>query len=87
MDYQLIAAYAFGVIILLVVARMVYTPMRFLLRLAINAVVGGLLLIIFNYAGDFFSLHIPMNPVTVLLTGILGIPGVILLVITRYIIL
>ena len=46
----------------------------------INGVLGVILLTIFNYFGALFGITIGINLLTALIAGILGVPGVILMV-------
>jgi inhibitor of the pro-sigma K processing machinery len=40
---------------------------------------------LFNFVGGFFSLSIPINALNALITGVLGVPGVILLLVLQWI--
>ena len=55
-------------------------PMKLILKLVINSVLGGVLIFLINLIGANFSFHIGLNVITSVLVGILGIPGAILLV-------
>ena len=44
---------------------------------------GGIALIIINWIGAFFGFHIDLNFFSALITGALGIPGIIILVILK----
>lgn len=83
-DWTVVIAYAFGVLLLYVVARLLVVPLKFILRLLINAGVGLLLLAVFNLIGEFFDLYLPINPITALVAGFLGIPGIVLLLALQY---
>ncbi len=86
MDVATIVAYAFGLLLLYVVAYILYVPLRLILRLLYNAIIGGILLWAVNLVGGFFGVSVPINPVTALLAGFLGIPGVVLIIALRYIV-
>lgn len=79
MDYNVIIAYAFGIFLLYLIARLLYVPLRFAVTLAYNAAVGGVLLWLFNLVTGFFNLHVAINPATALVAGYLGLPGIALL--------
>ena len=53
-------------------------PARWIGRLLINGVAGGLVLYLINLFGGVFGLHAAMNPFTALVAGTLGLPGVVL---------
>jgi inhibitor of the pro-sigma K processing machinery len=84
-DYGILAAYAVGIIFLFIIGRLFLVPMKFVLRLVYNALIGGLVLIVINYFGGNFGFHLPFNILTSFLVGFLGIPGIILLVLLQYI--
>lgn len=61
-------------------------PIKTILKLILNSVLGGILIFIINLVGSLFQFHVGLNIVTSLFVGILGIPGAILLVILKLII-
>lgn len=83
MDLNFIIAFVFGLLLLYLLVRVLYLPLRIGLKLLGNAVVGGLLLAVFNAVGSFFGLTIGLNVVTAFVTGSLGIPGIILLLVLQ----
>ncbi|PKM79871.1 MAG: SigmaK-factor processing regulatory BofA [Firmicutes bacterium HGW-Firmicutes-14] len=68
------------------IGRAMFVPLKWIIKLAVNAVVGGVVLWVINYFGAFMSLHIPLNPITALVAGFLGVPGVVLLIVVQQII-
>lgn len=46
---------------------------------------GALMIYLINLVGSLFNFHIGLNYITAIFTGILGVPGVILLMILRII--
>lgn len=77
---NIIIAAMFFLIILYIVAQVFLKPVKLLWKLLINSVFGLVLLLGANYIGAYFSFDIPINIITVLIAGFLGIPGIILLV-------
>lgn len=84
-DWRTIIAYAFGILLLYVTVRLLAGPMRFTARLAFHTLVGAVLLLTFNLVGGYFGQTLPLNPVTTLVAGVLGVPGVALLVALRFV--
>jgi len=82
-DFGVIAAYGLGIVLLYIVSRIFFMPLRLLWRLVYNAVIGGVMLWGLNFVGSHFGFTIAINPVTALVAGFLGIPGVILLVLFK----
>jgi inhibitor of the pro-sigma K processing machinery len=55
--------------------------------IALNIVIAAFLLYFINLLEDYSHFRIPINPTTVLTVGILGIPGLMLLVAVRLLII
>ncbi len=76
-----------GLVVLLLTMGAPVKPIRLVGQLAVKVVIGALLLFFVNAFGSFFDFHIPINGVTALVSGLLGIPGLLLLIITKQFIL
>lgn len=64
--------------------KMLILPMKMIIKLIINSILGGIILVIINFLGGFFGeVHIGINIWTSLIVGILGIPGAVLLIIIK----
>ncbi|SHF05947.1 inhibitor of the pro-sigma K processing machinery [Thermoanaerobacter uzonensis DSM 18761] len=85
-EYNIIIAYLIGLFLLYFLGWLLVIPRKFLLRIIINGIIGGLILFIINLLGKSIGLYIAINPVTALVAGFLGIPGIILLIILQYIV-
>jgi inhibitor of the pro-sigma K processing machinery len=83
-EISIILAYAFGLILLYMLGWILLVPIKFLTKLIWNGILGGLLLLLVNWVGQFWGINLSINPITALVAGFLGIPGVILLLILRY---
>lgn len=75
-----VACYAVGLLALFLIGKLLVKPFKWILKLICNALLGGLLLIFVNMVGNFFDFTIVINPVTSLIAGFLGVPGVVLLI-------
>lgn len=82
---QLFFAVAFILFLVLITARILVKPLRFLVKVVFNSLVGLILLAAFNFLGGFMDFSIPVNLVTVLVAGFLGIPGLIFLIVVQLI--
>ena len=69
-----------GVILLL---KILSAPIRLAFKLLINAGVGFLILFVVNFFGDFVGFTLGVNFLNALVAGILGVPGVILLIVIK----
>lgn len=73
-----------GILLAVLLFRILSVPLRWMLKLLLNAAIGYVGLLIFNFFGDFIGLQIALNWVTILVTGFLGLPGVVLLLLCQY---
>lgn len=78
-ELGILLAYAIGIFILYVIGYLFLVPIKFLVRLTINSLLGGVFILLVNWMGGSFGVHIPLNFFTAVLVGILGLPGAILL--------
>lgn len=60
----------------LVLVRLLLLPLKFILKLAIHSGCGFLCLWLLNTVSGITGIAFPMNAVTVLIAGILGLPGI-----------
>lgn len=81
--YTTIVGYILGVLIVFVIAWVFLKPVRFMLKLAANSVLGGFFIWIINLLGKGAGIHIGLNPVTAIVAGALGLPGVILILLLQ----
>ena len=83
MEFGTILAFIFGLFLLYIIGILLVIPIKIVLKLIVNGVIGGILLLIVNLVGGFIGLSLVINPLTAVIAGILGIPGVILLLIVQ----
>ena len=81
LDLNAVAAYAFGLLLLYVIIRLLVVPIRILGTLLYNAGIGVVMLLVFNLVGGPLGVDVPVNPVSVGTTAVLGVPGLAALVI------
>lgn len=72
------------IVFLVLLFKLLTKPIRWIFKLAINAALGFVVLFIVNFFGDPIGIDIPMNLLNALITGFLGVPGVILLVVLQF---
>lgn len=85
MDVNVIT-YLACICFLFLFGKIFIVPLRKILRLVFNSILGGVLIFIINLIGTTFNFHIGLNIFTSILIGILGIPGVICLIIIKLLI-
>ena len=60
----------------IVLVRLMLIPMKFIFKLGIHSACGFFCLWMLNAISAFTGIYFPMNAVTVLVAGFLGIPGI-----------
>lgn len=76
LETSIFLAYTAGMFILYILGRIFFVPLRFMLKLFISSLAGGIALIIVRFVGEGFDLILPVNPVNAVITGITGLPGI-----------
>lgn len=74
MDFTMILPILIGVGVLFIVLKLLALPMKLIIKLVINGLVGGLIIFIVNLVGANFGFIINLNWITALIIGILGVP-------------
>ena len=83
-NYSVILAYTVGIILLFILGRVLLVPMKVVLKLVYNGLLGAIALIAVNFVGGMLGFHISFNIITAFIIGTLGIPGLILLIILKF---
>lgn len=81
MEY--VGYFLIAIIALFIVVKLLAWPLKILIKLIINAVLGTILLFLVNLIGVHFGFVIGINLVTSLIAGFFGVPGVIFLIIFK----
>lgn len=68
-----------GIVVLFLLIKLLKWPIKIIL----NGISGVVILYIVNLIGTSFNFSLTINPITALIAGFLGIPGVIVLIIIR----
>ena len=83
LDFNNIITYIACVLFLFIFGKIFIVPIKTILKLVINSVLGGLVIFVINLVGSFLEFHIGLNFITSIFIGILGIPGAIVIVIIK----
>lgn len=86
MDIAAILFFAIGLILIFAVGKLLLVPLQLLVKLLINGIVGGAFLFLFNIFGKLFNLSLEISPLNAIVVGFLGVPGVILLLVMKFLI-
>ena len=68
----------FAVAVIFLIARLAVSPVQVMLKLLLNSVLAVVLLCAVSIIGEGWGIHLPINPLTILLIAILGLPGLLL---------
>ncbi len=69
-------------LVLLIILR---KPIKFILKLILNTVVGFLALFAINFLGAAIGISVAVNWTNAVIVGVLGLPGVALILLLRWI--
>ena len=75
-----LVALAIPALLAVIVIRLLFKPIKWVVKLALHALAGFVCLWLLNTVSGFTGLVLPINAVTVLLSGTLGVPGIVLIV-------
>lgn len=84
-SFGTVVGYLLGILIVFVAAKIFFVPLKKALRVVLNSVIGVVVLVIINLFSPFLHIYIGVNPVSALLLGLLGVPGLCLLMILQII--
>lgn len=70
------AAILIPALLICVLVRLMALPIRWFWKLSINSACGFLCLWLLNSLAGFTGLYFPINAVTVVVAGFLGLPGI-----------
>ena len=74
-----------AIIALLVFFKILGTSMKWILKLLLHAICGFVVLFIVNVFGGIVGINLELNLINAVVAGALGMPGVVLLLIVKYI--
>lgn len=83
MDSNTLIIYIACICFLFLFGRIFILPIKSILKLVLNSILGGLIIYLINVIGGLFAFHIGLNYITAILVGILGVPGAVLLVVLK----
>mgnify|MGYP000254958602 CR=1 FL=1 len=69
----------FAIALIFLIARLATAPLQVMVKLLMNSMLSVVILCFISMIGEYGGIHLPINPVTVLLIAILGVPGLLLI--------
>jgi inhibitor of the pro-sigma K processing machinery len=71
-------------ILALIILVLLRKPVKIVLKLALNTLIGFLSLFIINWLGAFIGISIGVNWINALIVGVFGVPGVALILLLKW---
>ena len=81
---ETIAIILIAVLAIFLILKLLTAPIRFAGKMLINALVGFVVLFLLNFVGNLIGLSLGINWFNALVVGIFGAPGVVLLLLLKY---
>ncbi len=72
------------ILLIVLLLKIIKTPLKWAMKLLLNALSGFIALVVLNFFGSLVGLTLTINFLNCLVAGVLGLPGVILLLIIKY---
>lgn len=90
LDTNMVIIYGIGLLLLYLLGsfliKIFKVPFKILISILINSLVGIVALFIINVVGANYNFQLGLNPINILIIGLLGIPGLIMLVLINMIV-
>ncbi len=85
MDLSLPLLTIAGVVLVWLLIKLLSAPIRWAFKLLLHMALGFAALFLLNYLGAAVGVTLPLTWVNALVTGLLGLPGVLILLVFHYI--
>lgn len=86
-DFSVVLFFGLGLVLLYFTGWLLLAPLKFIMKLIVSGLLGALLLVVINLVGGIFSVTIAINPLSALIAGYFGLPGIILLLVLKLILI
>ena len=85
MDLNIIT-YLACICFIFIVGKIFIVPIKKILKLIFNSILGGVVIYVINMIGANFGFHVGLNIVNSVVIGLLGLPGAVCLIIVKLLI-
>ena len=82
-SFGTVVGYLLGILIVFVAAKIFFVPLKKMLKIILNSFLGAIVLMAINLLSPVLHIYIGVNPVSALVVGLLGVPGLCLLMILQ----
>ncbi|MBP3502961.1 MAG: pro-sigmaK processing inhibitor BofA family protein [Clostridia bacterium] len=83
MEKYALLVYIGCIVMIMIIGKIFVIPLRKSFKLVLNSIIGAVLIYIINIVGSNFNFHIGLNWWTIVCSGILGVPGVVLIFVLK----
>lgn len=83
LDIGIFLTYVGAILLIFIFGRIFVWPMKVVLKLALNSLIGGAAILLVNALGAQWDIFIPLNILNALIVGVLGLPGAVLVLILQ----
>lgn len=83
-SFLTVGAVLICIFLIVLLFKIIKTPLKWAFKLLLNAASGFIALVILNFFGSLVGLSLTINVINCLVAGILGLPGVVLLLLLKY---
>lgn len=83
MSFETAVGYILGIMVIFVLAKICLKPIKFILKIVLNSILGGAAIVVLNALGSFFGIHIGLNAVTAVAVGIFGLPAAVVMLVLQ----
>ena len=73
------------VLLVFILLRIIALPVRWTVKFFLNSACGFVCLWLLNWISGFTGIYFPINPVTAIIAGFLGLPGIAVLAAAQFI--
>ena len=87
MNFNNTIAFIACLFFLFIFGKLFIVPIKTILKLCLNSLLGGVLIFIINIVGSIFNFHIGLNVITSIFVGVLGLPGAMVIIIIKLILI
>lgn len=82
-EFSVAVGYLLGILLIFVVAKIFFTPLKVIFKLILSSLLGVLFLILINLFSPVTGIYIGINAVTAVVLGVLGMPGTCLILLLQ----
>lgn len=83
MEFNNIIAFVACLFFLFIIGKIFIVPLKTIFKFILNSIIGGLIIYLINFIGGYFGFHIGLNIITSVFVGLLGIPGAVVVILIK----